>query len=145
MDTEDFSNDHSLDELGEQTRVVPQRDHFPLCVVWCPLPIFSWFFPIIGHIGITTSDGTIFDFQGDRTVHVCRTIFSPHSLNPGPALTCTADGTLAQTDPHVTIFGPATKYWEADLLLTDAGALNAWDEAIHESKEFYSTLHVCHR
>ena len=71
MDAEVFPSDHSLEELEEQTRVVPQRDHFPLCVVWCPLPIFSWFFPIIGHVGITTSDGTIFDFQGDYTVHVC--------------------------------------------------------------------------
>ena len=112
----EFPNDASLDEVKERTRVKPQDDHFPLCLVWCPLPLFSWFFPVIGHLGITTSDGTIHDFQGSCSVH---------------------------TDPHLTIFGPVTKYLRADILQTDTGSIAAWDDAVEHATQVYSALPVC--
>ena len=31
--------------------IVPPRC-FPCCIVWTPLPILAWLFPIIGHAGI---------------------------------------------------------------------------------------------
>jgi hypothetical protein len=38
------------------------------CVVWTPIPIISWVVPAIGHVGITDSRGTVYDFQGDFTI-----------------------------------------------------------------------------
>ncbi|XP_029421076.1 transmembrane protein 222 isoform X2 [Nannospalax galili] len=41
-----------------------ERSRFPYCVVWTPIPVLTWFFPIIGHMGICTSTGVIRDFAG---------------------------------------------------------------------------------
>lgn len=41
-----------------------ERDRFPFCIVWTPIPILTWLFPIIGHMGIATSSGVIRDFAG---------------------------------------------------------------------------------
>lgn len=27
------------------------RDRFPFSVVWTPIPVLTWFFPFIGHLG----------------------------------------------------------------------------------------------
>lgn len=27
------------------------RDRFPFCLVWTPIPVLTWFFPFIGHLG----------------------------------------------------------------------------------------------
>ncbi|XP_065890084.1 transmembrane protein 222-like isoform X1 [Dysidea avara] len=40
------------------------RQRFPYCIVWTPLPLLSWFIPVIGHMGICTSSGVIRDFAG---------------------------------------------------------------------------------
>ncbi|XP_062505955.1 transmembrane protein 222-like [Corticium candelabrum] len=40
------------------------RQRFPFCVVWTPLPLLTWLFPVIGHMGICTSAGVIRDFAG---------------------------------------------------------------------------------
>jgi hypothetical protein len=29
-------------------------NRYPFCIVWTPLPLISWFIPIIGHTGICT-------------------------------------------------------------------------------------------
>lgn len=39
-------------------------DKFPYCIVWTPIPVLSWFFPVIGHMGIALSTGVIRDFAG---------------------------------------------------------------------------------
>ena len=44
-------------------------------IVWTPLPLLSWLFPFIGHVGIATSDGMIHDFSGPYTIHVCAFVF----------------------------------------------------------------------
>jgi transmembrane protein 222 len=44
--------------------VVTEEDKYPLCIVWCTLPVFSWFLPFIGHLGVTDSSGLIHDFVG---------------------------------------------------------------------------------
>lgn len=44
------------------------RDLFPYCIVWSPLPVITWFLPFIGHTGIGSSDGTIYDFAGPYTI-----------------------------------------------------------------------------
>lgn len=37
---------------------------FPFCIVWTPIPILTWIFPFIGHMGIAMSNGVIRDFAG---------------------------------------------------------------------------------
>lgn len=62
------------------------RQRFPHAVVWTPLPLLSWLFPLIGHTGICTTEGVINDFAGPYTV--------------------TVDNMA---------FGDPTKYWQLDL------------------------------
>lgn len=44
------------------------RNRYPYCLVWTPIPILSWIFPFIGHMGIATSSGIIRDFAGSKLV-----------------------------------------------------------------------------
>lgn len=39
-------------------------DKYPFCIVWTPIPVLTWFFPFIGHMGIALSNGVIRDFAG---------------------------------------------------------------------------------
>lgn len=41
-----------------------KTDKYPFCIVWTPIPVISWFFPFIGHMGIAMSTGVIRDFAG---------------------------------------------------------------------------------
>ena len=50
------------------SRVDIRRSRYPFCVVWTPLPLISWFIPVIGHVGIATSTGIIRDFAGSYYV-----------------------------------------------------------------------------
>ncbi|KAL0421942.1 UNVERIFIED_CONTAM: protein RTE1 [Sesamum latifolium] len=67
------NEEHSL-MIGEtevdSTQIDPKRSRFPCCIVWSPLPLMSWFFPCIGHIGICRQDGVILDFAGPNFVCV---------------------------------------------------------------------------
>jgi hypothetical protein len=40
--------------------VEPEKNRFPLCLVWSPLPVITWFLPFIGHLGIANSNGFVF-------------------------------------------------------------------------------------
>ena len=44
------------------------RQRYPYCIVWTPLPIITWLVPFIGHMGICTSAGVIRDFAGPYMV-----------------------------------------------------------------------------
>lgn len=46
------------------------RDRYPYSLVWTPLPIITWFLPLIGHTGIANSDGIIYDFGGSYYIAV---------------------------------------------------------------------------
>jgi len=41
---------------------------FPSSIVWCPIPVLTWICPVIGHLGVAYSDGTVCDFQGSYHV-----------------------------------------------------------------------------
>lgn len=41
-----------------------KSDRYPFCIVWTPIPMLTWFFPFIGHMGICMSNGVIRDFAG---------------------------------------------------------------------------------
>ncbi|KAI3381199.1 hypothetical protein SNEBB_008625 [Seison nebaliae] len=45
-----------------------EHDRFPYCIVWTPIPFISWLFPIIGHTGISFTNGIITDFAGPYVV-----------------------------------------------------------------------------
>ncbi|WBY58425.1 transmembrane protein TMEM222 [Plasmodium yoelii yoelii] len=47
-----------------------KENKFPYCVVFTYLPFVSTFIPIIGHIGICTSEGIVHDFSGSYTISV---------------------------------------------------------------------------
>jgi len=57
----------------------PSRDNFPLCIVWSPIPCLTWLIPIVGHLGVVTSDGIVNDFAGPYFIHKhkTRTAFGP--------------------------------------------------------------------
>ena len=40
------------------------KQRFPSCLVWTPIPGLTWVFPFIGHLGIAHEDGVIRDFAG---------------------------------------------------------------------------------
>ena len=41
---------------------------FPYCLVWTHIPVISWLLPMIGHVGICDSSGTIYDFTGSQRI-----------------------------------------------------------------------------
>lgn len=60
-----------IEQSKRQTMEIdPRRDRFPCCIVWSPLPVLSWLFPFIGHVGICREDGVILDFAGPNFVCV---------------------------------------------------------------------------
>ncbi|VFQ75476.1 unnamed protein product [Cuscuta campestris] len=61
--------EHSV-MIEESTEIDARRARFPCCIVWTPLPVLSWFIPLIGHIGICREDGVILDFAGPNFVCV---------------------------------------------------------------------------
>jgi hypothetical protein len=52
------TDDRSIDDMEKQYSVRKEIDkvhhRYPYCIVWTPLPLISWFIPIIGHTGICT-------------------------------------------------------------------------------------------
>lgn len=54
---------------GPRSAVIDAKaDRFPFCVVWAPLPVVTWLLPFIGHLGVTDSEGVIYDFAGSYTI-----------------------------------------------------------------------------
>ncbi|KAK4262118.1 hypothetical protein QN277_027717 [Acacia crassicarpa] len=67
----DPENQHIMERsFAHPMQIDPSRSRFPCCIVWSPLPVFSWFIPFIGHIGICREDGVILDFAGPNFVCV---------------------------------------------------------------------------
>lgn len=69
---------------GEEPMVLNlPNEHFPMTLVWCPIPrkpqtnyithkrlVLTWLIPFIGHVGIVNSRGEINDFAGPYYVNV---------------------------------------------------------------------------
>jgi len=111
----------TLEQGQEEEGAFPvdaKRDSFPLCIVWTPLPLFTWIIPFIGHLGIVTSEGMIHDFAGSYFVN---------------------------KDPHLMGFGTVTKYWRISLAdINNPGTIKegaaAWDKAIETSSNAYDGM-----
>ncbi|KHN87279.1 Transmembrane protein [Toxocara canis] len=94
------------DEIGEM-EVDPSRRRFPVCIVWAPIPLLTWLFPFIGHMGIATSRGVIRDFAGSY---------------------CVNEDDMA--------FGWPTRYLKLDVDKVVGGA-EAWDRAVRSASDEY--------
>lgn len=71
MESEEaFEDDLMVNRPMPLEPIDPGKARFPCCIVWCPLPVITWFFPFIGHIGICREDGVILDFAGPNFVCV---------------------------------------------------------------------------
>ena len=106
-----------------------------MALVFAPIPILSYFFPFIGHLGITRSDGTILDFAGPYMVNVDSMLFGPPTKyvsldprlmgHPGPG--CASGGKCCAAPPALPPLPP------------DGGA-GAWDGALKSSKVVYEQV-----
>ncbi|KAI4480673.1 PREDICTED: transmembrane protein 222 [Polistes canadensis] len=85
----------------------PERQRFPFCIVWTPLPIITYLIPFIGHMGICTSTGVIRDFAGPYHV---------------------SEDQMA--------FGKPIKYWQLQYTKAKGG-VQGWDMAVSEASEIY--------
>lgn len=90
-------------------RIDKEKCRFPHSIVWTPIPLLTWLFPIIGHMGICTTQGIIRDFAGPYFV---------------------SEDNMA--------FGNPTKYWQLDLskLLATNGR-ESWDRSVYDASEEY--------
>ena len=76
IEREEDNEKLEIKEKNTTTRFKPKvkldmkKQRYPYCIVWTPLPCFTWFFPSIGHVGICTSKGIIHDFAGPYYVSV---------------------------------------------------------------------------
>lgn len=66
MDSDDWPGTEEAGLLAEWN---PQRDSFPMAIVWTPIPMLTWLLPPAGHLGIVSSDGLVHDFAGPYYIH----------------------------------------------------------------------------
>ncbi|XP_051148295.1 protein RTE1-HOMOLOG [Andrographis paniculata] len=110
-------------DMTESTQIDPKRSRFPYCIVWTPLPVLSWFFPCIGHIGICREDGVILDFAGPNFVCVDNFTFGAPKryIQLSKEQCCTL---LGSTD-HSNIDEPPES--------EDGREIASWDDALRRS------------
>jgi len=103
-------------ETTTTTMELDQNDSPPdlsFCVLWSPLHPITAFFPFIGHLGISDSQGRAHDFRGPYYVDT-------DGSNPIP----------------IMAFGPPTRYLKMDIGDLQGGS-HRWDEAIDEADGIY--------
>lgn len=67
----------SMFETSASPSIDPDQDLFPHCLVWSPLPVLTWFLPFVGHMGIATMDGVMWDFAGPYSIGRHKLAFGP--------------------------------------------------------------------
>ncbi|KAK9841552.1 hypothetical protein WJX74_007777 [Apatococcus lobatus] len=119
---------------------LPKR--FPYSIVWTPIPVLSWVAPFIGHVGICTSDGIIFDFAGPFFISVDNLAFGHPTrysqLRPQhmQSVTC--------SPPDSPSMAAAAGTHSAAHSLQDDGhspedVAEAWDDALQAAADVYQT------
>ncbi|XP_046851597.1 transmembrane protein 222-like [Xenia sp. Carnegie-2017] len=94
-------------EINSSRMISHQKSRYPCCIVWTPIPMLTWFFPFIGHMGIAMSSGVIRDFAGPYFV---------------------SEDSMA--------FGKPTKYWQLNPTLVKNSNVT-WDSAVSDASEVY--------
>lgn len=51
-------------------KINPQKNRYPYCIVWTPIPFLTYLIPSIGHTGIANSEGIIHDFAASFYVNI---------------------------------------------------------------------------
>ena len=51
-------------------KICPSKNRYPYCIVWTPIPFFTYILPFIGHTGIANSKGIIHDFAASYFVSI---------------------------------------------------------------------------
>lgn len=75
------------EETMNSTQIDYDTHRYPFCLVWTPIPLITWLFPFIGHMGIASSKGIIRDFAGERLNHnLCKEFRLFTSINCRPLL-----------------------------------------------------------
>ena len=90
-------------------KIDPKNQRFPYCIVWTPIPLLTWLFPFIGHMGMGTSEGVIRDFAGPYFV---------------------SEDDMA--------FGKPTRYLKLQPQHAENGAMG-WDAGVREASDIYGT------
>jgi hypothetical protein len=115
---------------GEEASVVePDKDHFPMCIVWSML---SWLLPVSGHLGMVDASGVVSDFAGSCYIH-------NHKRRWAVLVFLYLSSTLALR----TAFGPVTKYVvvrPGDLhgLQPGESAAAGWNRALASANRLYA-------
>ncbi|XP_058947407.2 transmembrane protein 222 [Pocillopora verrucosa] len=60
----DNPEENIMDAEDNYKKIDATRSRYPYCIVWTPIPVLTWLFPFIGHMGIAMSSGVIRDFAG---------------------------------------------------------------------------------
>ncbi|XP_053610199.1 transmembrane protein 222 [Plodia interpunctella] len=90
-----------------------ERNRYPYCIVWTPIPVLSWIFPFLGHMGICMSNGVIRDFAGPYFV-----------------------------SEDLMAFGNPTKYVQLSPQKANNGQAG-WDAAVTQASEIYrKRMHI---
>lgn len=62
--------------MDEENTLLDKRNHsLSCCVLWTPIPVLTWLIPVFGHIGVSDSDGTVYDFVGPYYINKGRLSF----------------------------------------------------------------------
>eukprot|EP00026_Physarum_polycephalum_P017682 Phypoly_transcript_18988.p1 GENE.Phypoly_transcript_18988~~Phypoly_transcript_18988.p1 ORF type:complete len:180 (+),score=13.52 Phypoly_transcript_18988:160-699(+) len=108
-----------MESQDEQLQEDPSKDFFPLCIVWSPIPCLTWLVPVIGHLGVASTEGIIYDFAGSYYIHKSKS---------------------------KTGFGAVAKYWRIDprkdikYILDGRDERDAWDKAVESSSQCYESM-----
>lgn len=61
-------NERSID--SDTYKMDIARARFPFAILWTPIPVLTWIFPFIGHMGICDSRGVAYDFAGPYSIGI---------------------------------------------------------------------------
>lgn len=62
---EQCPDDHRDEESSSFCKNKNKQQHpMSFCILWSPIPMITWIFPFIGHMGIANSRGVAYDFAG---------------------------------------------------------------------------------
>lgn len=103
----------SMNSSSSEISIAPidiESDKYPYCIVWTPIPVLTWFFPFIGHMGIAMSNGVIRDFAGPYYV---------------------SEDNMA--------FGRPTRYIQLNVTKVRNRSPYEWDEAVSKASVVYGT------
>lgn len=125
--------------MAEAQTIIHPPKRFPYSIVWTPIPILSWVAPFIGHVGICTSDGIIFDFAGPFFISVDNLAFGHPTrysqLRPQHMQTLTQSSPSTAAAAH----GDSAAQRSRSDTCSPHDLAAAWDDALQAAADIYQT------